>query len=205
MSLSLFHNKSSHSLGWWLHCLSATHLGSLLWLVPGARRHPWVWLLFHRSLAGEFRQVCIPDRMAKVMTDIPVWDTLDIYFSALSDMAAPVSSRAWTCSPAISSHIQNCDSTAISGPLKPYVVWLDTEKHLRNGLPLRSMRRLAGRMFTTSCQFFVGTVIRVQVHRPLRICERGPQYCLRSLVCSKELTHLDAGSCSGLLLIHAGL
>ena len=73
----------------------------------GARRHPWVWILFHRSLAGEFRQVCIPDQMAKVMTDIPVWDTLDIYFSAMSDLAAPVSSRAWTCFPAISSYIQN--------------------------------------------------------------------------------------------------
>ena len=80
--------------------------------------------------AGEIRQVCIPDRIAKVMTDIPVWDTLDIYFSAMSDLAAPVSSRAWTCSPAISSYIQNGDSTAISGPLKPYVVWLDTGKHL---------------------------------------------------------------------------
>ena len=29
MSLSLFHNQSSHSLGWWHHCLSATHVGSL--------------------------------------------------------------------------------------------------------------------------------------------------------------------------------
>ena len=27
---------------------------------------------FHRSLTGEFRQVCIPDRMANVMIDIPV-------------------------------------------------------------------------------------------------------------------------------------
>ena len=44
----------------------------------------------------------LPDRMDKVMT---VWDTLDIYFSAMSDLAAPVSSRAWTCSPAISSYI----------------------------------------------------------------------------------------------------
>ena len=158
MSLPLLHNKSSHSLGWWHHCLSATHVGSLLWPVLGARRHPWIWLLFHRLLAGEFRQVCIPDRI----------------------------------------YIQNGDSTAISGSLKPYVVWLDTEKHLRNGLPLCSMRRLAGQMFTTSCQFLVGAVIGVQVHRPLRIC-------LRSLVCSKVLTHLDAGSCSGLLLIHAGL
>ena len=156
MSLSLFHNQSSHSLGWCHHCLSATHLGSLLWPVLGARRHPWVWLLFHRSLSGEFRQVCIPDWMAKVMTDISVWDTLDIYFSAMSDLAAPVSSRAWTCSPAISSYIQNGDSTAINGLLKPYIVWLDTEKHLRNGLPLCSMRGLAGRLFTTSCQFYVG-------------------------------------------------
>ena len=31
------------------------------------------------------------------MTDIPVWDTLDIYFSVLSDLAAPVSNREWTC------------------------------------------------------------------------------------------------------------
>ena len=118
----------------------------------------------------------------------------------MSDLAAPVSNRAWTCSPAISSYIQHSDSTAISGPLKHYVVWIDTEKHLRNGLPLCSMRRLA-----TSCQFFVRAVIGVQVHRPLRICVRGSQYCLRSLVCSKVLTHLDAGSCSGPLLIHAGL
>ena len=150
MSLPLFHNQYFHSLGWWHHWISTTHMGSLLWQVLGACRHPWVWLLFHRSLTGEFRQVCIPDRMAIVMTDIPVWDTLDIYFSAMSDLAAPVSSRAWTCSPAISSYIQNGDSTAISGPLKPYVVWLDTEKHLCNGLPLCSMRRLAGRLFTTS-------------------------------------------------------
>ena len=67
---------------------------------------------------------------------------LYIYLLAMSDLAAPVSSRAWTCSPEISSYIQNGDSTAISGPLKPYVVWLDTEKHLRNG-PHCSMRRLA--------------------------------------------------------------
>ena len=86
---------------------------------------------------------------------------LDIYFSAMSDLAAPVSSRTWTCSPAISSYIQNGDSTAISGPLKPYVVWLDTQKHSRNGLPLCSMRRLAGRLFTTSRQFFVGAVVGV--------------------------------------------
>ena len=39
-------------------------MGSLTWPILGARRHPWVWLLFHRSLAGEFRQVCIPDRLA---------------------------------------------------------------------------------------------------------------------------------------------
>ena len=123
----------------------------------------------------------------------------------MSDLAAQVSSRAWTCSPAISSYIQNGDSTAISGPLKPYVVWPDTEKHLRNGLPLCSMRRLAGRLFTTSRQFFVGAVVGVQVHFPLRICGRGPQYCLRSLVCSKGLTHLGAGRCAGLLLIPAGL
>ena len=147
----------------------------------------------------------LPDRMDKVMTDIPVWDTLDIYFSAMSDLAAPVSSRAWTCSPAISSYIQNDDSTAISGPMKPYVVWLDTEKHLRNGLPLCSIRRLAGRLFTTSHQFFVGAVVGGQVHHPLRICVRGPQYCLRSIVCSKVLTHLCACSSAGLLLIHAGL
>ena len=51
------------------------------------------------------------------------------YFSVMSDLAAPVSSRAWTCSPAISSYIQNGDSTATSGPLKPYVVWLDTETY----------------------------------------------------------------------------
>ena len=140
MSLSLFHNQSSHSLGWWHHCLSATHVGNLLWQVLGARRHPWVWLLFHRSLAGEFRQVCIPDRMAKVMTYIPVWEKIDIYFSAMSDMAAQVSSRAWTCSPAISSYIQNGNSTAISGPLKPYVVWLEKKKHLCNGPPLCSMQ-----------------------------------------------------------------
>ena len=114
----LLYNQFSHSIGWWHHCLSATHVGSFLWPVLGARRHPWVWLLFHRSLAGEFRQVCIPDRMAKVMTDITVWDTLDIYFLAMSDLAAPVSSREWTCSPAISSYIQNVDSTIMSiGPL----------------------------------------------------------------------------------------
>ena len=59
MSLSLFHNQSSHSLGWWHHCLSAINVGSLLWPVLGARRHPW--LLFHRSLAGKFSQVCIPE------------------------------------------------------------------------------------------------------------------------------------------------
>ena len=94
----------------------------LMWPVLGARRHPWVWLQFHRSLAGEFRQVCIPDRMAKIMTDIPVWDTLGIYFSAMSDLASQVSSRAWTCSPAISSYIQNGDSTAISGLLKPGLI-----------------------------------------------------------------------------------
>ena len=52
----------------------------------------------------------------------------------------------------------------------PYVVWLDTEKHLCNGLPICSMRRLAGRLFTTSCQFFIGAVVGVQVHHPLRIC-----------------------------------
>ena len=197
MSLSLFHNQSAHSSGWWHHCLSANHVWNLLWPVLGACRHPWLWLVFHRSLAGEFRQVCIPDRMAKVITDIPVWGTLDIYIY--------ISSRAWTCSPAISSYIQNGDSTAISGPLKPYVVWLDTEKQLRNGLPLCSMRRLAGRLCTTSRQFFVGAVVGVQVHFSLRICGRGPQYCLWSLVCSKVLTHLGAGSCAGLLLIHAGL
>ena len=123
----------------------------------------------------------------------------------MSDLAAPVSSKAWNCSLAISSYIQNGDSTAISGPLKPYVVWLDTEKHLRNSLPICSMCRLSGRMFTTSYQFFLTAVIEVQTHRPLCICVFGPQYCLRSLVCSKVLTHLDAGSCSGLLLIHAGL
>ena len=123
----------------------------------------------------------------------------------MSDLAAPVSSREWTCFPAISSYIQNGDSTATIGPLKPYVEGLDTEKHLRNGLPLCSMRRLAGRLFMTSRQFFVGAVVGVQVHRPLRICVRGPQYCLRSLLCSKVLTHLGAGSCAGLLLIHAGL
>ena len=123
----------------------------------------------------------------------------------MSYLAAPVSSRVWTCSPAISSYLQNDGSTAISGPLKTYVVWLDTEKHLRNDLPLCSMRRLAGRQYTTSRQVFVGAVVGVQVHRPLRICVRGPQYCLRSLVCSKVLTHLGAGSCAGLLLIHAGL
>ena len=94
---------------------------------------------------------------------------------------------------------------ATIGPLKPYVVWLDTGKHLRNALPLCSMRRLAGRLFTASCQFFVGAVGGVQAHRPLRICVRGPQYCLRSLVCSKVLTHLGAGSCAGLLLFPAGL
>ena len=33
----------------------------------------------------------------------------------MSDLAAQVSSRAWACSLAISSHIQNGDSTAISG------------------------------------------------------------------------------------------
>ena len=38
------------------------------------------------------------------------------------------------------------------------------------GLPICSMRRLAGRLFTTSCQFFIGPVVGVQVHRPLRIC-----------------------------------
>ena len=138
------------------------------------------------------------------MTYIAVWDILDIYLSAMSDLAAPVSSRAWTWSPAISSCIQNGDSTA-SGPLKPYVVWLDTEKHFCNGLPLCSMRRLAGRLFTTSRQFFVGALVGVQVHRPLCICVHGPKYCLRSLVCSKMLTHLGAGSCGGILLIHAGL
>ena len=123
---SVYPLMTSLMQGWQQLCLSATHVGSLLWPVLGAHRHPWVWLLFHRSLAGEFRQVCIPDRMAKVMTDIPAWYTLDIYFSAMSDLAAPVPSRAWTCSPEISSYIQNGDSTAISGPLKPYVVWLDT-------------------------------------------------------------------------------
>ena len=123
----------------------------------------------------------------------------------MSDLAAPVSSRAWTCSPAISSYIQNSDSTTNSDPLKPYIVWLDTEKHLRNGLPLCSMRRLAGRLCTTSRQFFVGAVVGVQVYRPLRISVRGPQYCLHSLVCSKVLTHFGAGSCARLLLIHAGL
>ena len=75
---------------------------------------------------------------------------------------------------------------ATIGPLKPYV---------------EALRRL----FTTSRQFFVGAVGGVQAHRPLRICVRGPQYCLRSLVCSKVLTHLGAGSCAGLLLIPAGL
>ena len=112
----------------------------------------------------------------------------------MSDLAALVSSREWTCSPAISSYIQNGDSTATIGPLKPYVGWLDTEKHLRNGLPLCSMRRLAGRLFTTSRQFFVCAVVGVQVHHPLCICVHGPQYCLRSRFCSKVLTHLGAGA-----------
>ena len=83
----------------------------------------------------------------------------------MSDLVAPVSSREWTYSPAISRYIQNGDSTAISGPLKAYVVWIATEKHLCNGLPLYSMCRLAGRLFTTSCQFWVGTVVGVQVHK----------------------------------------
>ena len=74
----------------------------------------------------------------------------------MSDLAAPV---------------------AISGPLKPYVVWLDTEKHSRIGLPLYSMRRLAGRLFTTSRQFVVGAGVGAQVHRPLRICLRGSCSC----------------------------
>ena len=117
----------------------------------------------------------------------------------------PVSSRVWTCSPAIFSYIQNGDSTAISGPLKPYVVWLDTEKHSRNGLPLCSMCRFSGRLFRKSRQFFVGAVVGVQAHRPWRICVPGLQYCLRSLLCSKVLTHLSAGSCAGVLLVHAGL
>ena len=99
----------------------------------------------------------------------------------MSDLAAPVSIREWTCSSAI---------------LAIY--------KMRNGLPLCSMRRLAGRLFTTYRQFFVGTVVGVQVHCLLCICVRGPQYCLRSLFCTKVLTHLGAGSCARLLLIHAG-
>ena len=67
------------------------------------------------------------------------------------------------------------------------------------------MRRLAGRLFKTSRQFFVGAVVGVQAHHPLRICVRGPQYCLRLIVYSNVLTHLGPGSCGGLLLIHAGL
>ena len=39
------------------------------------------------SLAVELCQVCMRDWMAKVMTDIPVRDTLDIYFPAISDLA----------------------------------------------------------------------------------------------------------------------
>ena len=56
------------------------------------------------------------------------------------------------------------------------------------------MHRLAGRLFTTSRQLFVGALVGVQVHRPLCICVHGPKYCLRSIVCSKMLTHLGAGS-----------
>ena len=200
MSLSSFYNQSSHSLDWWHHCLSATHVGSLLWPVLGARRHPWVWLVFHRSLAGELSQVCIPDRMAKVMTDIPVWDTIVIF-------------QPWVIwqhqyrvghGPALQQYlaIYKMVTFLLLVALK---AWLDTEKHSRNGLALCSMCRLAGWLFTTSRQFFVGAVVGVQVHRPLCICVRGPQYCLRSLVCSKVLTHLGAPSCAGLLLIHAGL
>ena len=48
-------------------------------------------------------------------------------------------------------------------------------------------------------------VVGVQVHRLWRICVRGLQYCLRSLVCSKVLSHHSAGSCVGLLVVHAGL
>ena len=107
--------------------------------------------------------------------------------------------------PALQQFLAIYNSTAISGPLKPYVVWLDTEKHLRNGLPLCSMCRFSGRLFRKSRQFFVGAVVGVQVHRPCRICVPGLQYCLRSLLCSKVLTHLSAGRCAGLLLEYAGL
>ena len=44
------------------------------------------------------------------------------FFSAMSDLAAQVSSRAWTYSPEISSYIQNGDSTAISDTLKPGLI-----------------------------------------------------------------------------------
>ena len=111
----------------------------------------------------------------------------------MSDLAAPVSSREWTYSPAISSYTQNGDSTAISGPLKPYIVWLDTEKHLRIGLPLFSMRRLAGRLFTTLRQFFVGAVVGVQVHRPLRIDLCGWSTILPALFCL--LQGVDSSRC----------
>ena len=98
-------------------------------------------------------------RIAKVMTDIPVWDTLDIYFSAMSDLAAQVSSRQWTCSSAISSYIKNGDSTAPSGPLKPGLIQ-------RNicvmAYPIAACR-LAVQLFMTYRQFFVGSVVGVQV------------------------------------------
>ena len=202
MSVSLFFNHSSHSLGWWHHCLSATHVGSLLWPVLGASRHPWVWLLFHRSLAGELRQVCIPDKNSKVMTDILVWDTLDIYFSAMSDLAAPVSSRPWTCFSAISSYIQNGDSTAISSPCSLTFSGLIQRNICEMAYPSAAC---ADWLIGCSRHPVNSLLVGVQVHRPLRICVRGPQYCLCSLVCSKVLTNLGAGSYAGLLLIHAGL
>ena len=70
----------------------------------------------------------------------------------------------------MTSYIRHCDSAAVSGPLKTYVVRLDTGKHSCNDLLFCSMHRLAGRLFTTSRPFFVGAVIGVRVHRPLHIC-----------------------------------
>ena len=72
------------------------------------------------------------------------------------------------------------DSTAISGPLKP-------------GLNQRNICVMAY-PFAACADWLVG-------------CSRHPVSSLlaRSIVCSKVLTHLGAGSCAGLLPIHAGM
>ena len=106
MSLSVFNNQSSHSLGWWHLCLPAADVSFVT--STGSAMVSMSLTSVSQIIGSDVPQSLHTISDSRSNDRHPSLRYIRYLFLTKSVLAAPVSSKACTCSAAISSYIRLC-------------------------------------------------------------------------------------------------